>query len=67
MGADARTVQLNEVLGYPLTAFPRVTERAMKKKLPRRPIDVDVEELDRVIDGAEQAAKKSFQRRRGGT
>src|SRR5207245_2497821 len=35
--------------------LPRVTEPVMKKKPPRRRLDVNVEELDRVIDGARQA------------
>ena len=46
---------IKEVLGYPLTPkLPRVTQPVMKKKIPRRRIDVNVEELDRIIDDAKR-------------
>ena len=36
------------------SSLPRVTEPVMKKKIPRRRIDVNVEELDRIIDGGKR-------------
>jgi hypothetical protein len=57
-GKDDMTHRANrpvkEVLGYPCNAaLPGVAEPVMKKKTPRRRLDVNVEELDRVTDGSE--------------
>jgi hypothetical protein len=37
------------------TALPRAAEPVMKKKVSRRRIDVDVDELDRIIEAAMRA------------
>ena len=55
--ANVPNRSIKEVLGYPLTpTLPRVTESVMKKKTSRRRVDVNVEELDRIIDDAAQGA-----------
>ncbi len=47
---------IKEVLGLSAdAALPRVTESAMKKRVSRRRIDVNVDELDRIIDAAMRA------------